>query len=138
MDKNTMISDGVYQIIDCPLWLFVILQSKVHYVWLTLVSGALGNSIRYSSVISYSKFPTPILSKCEKERLNELGERLNKERDFLFKEGKTLSSMYIKDRLPNNLNKIHAEIDSIVDKLYGVKGEINSYSRLEAVLRLVN
>ena len=138
MDKNTIISDGVYQIIDCPLWLFVILQSKVHYAWLTLVSGALGNSIRYSSVISYSKFPTPILSKCEKERLNKLGERLNNERDFLFKEGKTLSSMYINNDLPNNLNKIHAEIDLIVDKLYGVKGEINSYSRLEAVLRLVD
>lgn len=137
MDKDTMISDGAYQIIDCPLWLFVILQSKVHYAWLTIVSGALGSSIRYSSVISYSKFPIPVLSDNEKEKLTKLGKQLNKERDLFFKEGETLSSMYINGHLPDNLNKLHAEIDSVVDGLYGVEGEKNSFSRLEAVLKLV-
>ncbi|WP_295730401.1 DNA methyltransferase [uncultured Limosilactobacillus sp.] len=137
MDKQTMISDGVYQVPNCPLWLFVILQSKVHYVWLTLVSGTLGNSLRYSSTISYSKFPLPVISNRDKKQLIELGKQLNEERTYLFKEGNTLSTMYVNGSLPNNLNRIHKKIDSLVDELYHVKGEPNNYSRLAAILKLV-
>lgn len=51
-------------------WLFAVVTSYMHMVWVRAVAGKLKTDYRYSKDICYNTFPFPDISTKQKENLN--------------------------------------------------------------------
>src|SRR5690606_34813479 len=56
---DTIITNSAFVIYDSPIWLFGIVTSKMHMIWLHSIGGKLEERIRYSKDIVYNTFPFP-------------------------------------------------------------------------------
>lgn len=139
ISDNVIVSDQVYQIFDAPLWLFAILQSRLHYAWTQIISGSLGNGIRYSTETVYYKFPLPELSDKDKLLLEESAKNIINERENLMKNDISIYQMYASNSaLPEKLNDAHKNNDQLVDRLYGLFGDdISQQDRFTATVGLL-
>jgi len=134
-----------------------LLSSRPHIVWATSVGGRLGygNDTRYQHASTFNPFPFPILNDESRDRIRELGERLDSHRKR--QQGQhpdlTLTGMYnvleklrsgealsdkervIHERgLVSVLRRIHDDLDAAVFEAYGWSG---SLSDSEILTRLV-
>ncbi len=134
LNEDSVISNSAFAIYDAELWLFSILTSKLHNVWIRSVCGYLGTSIRYSNTLGYNTFPCPILTEEQKMRLNESA------RNILFARVNhpdlTLADMYDPDKMPDDLRKAHEDNDILVDKLYRPIPFQNDEARLATLFKL--
>lgn len=134
LNKNTIISNAAFAIYDAPLWLFALLESKIHMAWIRTVCGQLETRIRYSSTLGYNTFPVPPLSQNIKQALE------NSAKEILFAREnhteKTLAQMYDPDKMPADLRKAHIANDLLVDKIYSDIGFENDEQRLTKLFEL--
>src|SRR5699024_4484961 len=70
-DKNTVINKEAFAIYDIEIYLFALLSSTLHRVWLSGVGGRLGEEYRYSVKLVYNTFPTPKLNDEQKSQLEQ-------------------------------------------------------------------
>lgn len=134
LDKNTVISDAANAIYDAEPWLFALLQSKMHVVWIRTVCGRLKTDYRYSSTLGYNTFPVYALTEVEKDTLNKAARRILLARAA--HPEKTLATMYDPEKMPANLREAHDENDHLVDNLYKKGGFTNDEARLAALFKL--
>ncbi|HRU52879.1 MAG TPA: hypothetical protein P5543_11895, partial [Planctomycetota bacterium] len=73
---TTIVTDLLFCIPNCPLYIFSILNSQVHNAWMRAVAGRFGNGYRYSANVVYNNFPFPELTETQKQKLNELGQNI--------------------------------------------------------------
>ena len=119
LDKNTVIGDAAISIYDAKPWLFSILTSKMHMVWMRTVAGRLKTDYRYSAELVYNTFPVPILNKKQKQALTQCTLRILDEREKYF--GKTLAFLYNSDTMPKGLLEAHKANDYVVEQCYRAK-----------------
>ena len=120
-DNAYIPSDAGLTIFTEELWLFGLLQSKMHMHWVEIVCGRLRDDYRYSSNVVYNNFPIPDID-IEDAKLEELTQLSIKLLDLRSESGLTLKEIYDpKIGIPFNIQKIHKKIDSVVDKIYGLK-----------------
>lgn len=110
-----IVSNTALVIYDPPLWLFALLQSQQHQVWLKAVSGSLGNSYRYTATLAYNTFPLPPLSTDDQEKLSSSAENILQMRGQY--RDKSLAEIY--DQMPAELQDCYVENDQLVDQIYG-------------------
>ena len=91
----------------------------MHMIWVFSVGGYLGSSIRYSSRLCYNAFPFPKINQNQKNLLEDLAFKLIDEREKY--SDKKLSELYDPKKMPENIKKIHTQIDLAVDKCYKEK-----------------
>jgi len=128
LDENTVISNAANAIYDSELWLFAILESKMHMAWIRTVCGKLKTDYRYSSTLGYNTFPIPPLSSEQKERLNRSARKILLARENHSEQ--TLAEMYDPNKMPSDLREVHDENNIIVDQLYRKKGFAGDEDRL--------
>lgn len=116
LGPETVISDAAFAVYDAEPWLFGLLTSRMHMVWVRAVGGQLGTSLRYSNTIVYNNFPVRALSDVEKQKLTEKSLRVLDVREYHCE--KTLAQLYDPDLMPANLREAHEDIDRFVDGLY--------------------
>lgn len=133
-DEDTVILENSFFIEDAPLWLFALLESKMHMAWIRTVCGKLKTDYRYSSTLGYNTFPVPPLSQNIKQALE------NSAKEILFAREnhteKTLAQMYDPDKMPADLRKAHIANDLLVDKIYSDIGFENDEQRLTKLFEL--
>lgn len=134
LDENTVISNAANAIYDAELWLFAILQSKMHMAWIRTVCGKLKTDYRYSSTLGYNTFPCPPLTSSEKEKLTRSAENILMARENHSE--MTLAEMYDPDKMPDDLRRAHEENDVLVDKLYRNHAFANDEERLAVLFDL--
>jgi len=134
LNKNTVISDAANAIYDAELWLFAILESKMHMAWIRTVCGKLKTDYRYSSTLGYNTFPVPLLTDAQKEKLKQSARKILLTRENHSE--KTLANMYDPDKMPSDLREAHNENDIIVDQLYRKKGFNSDEERLTILFDL--
>lgn len=132
-DKSFVVLDSAQVIYDAPLWVFTVLSSSIHLAWVKAVAGRLKNDFRYSSVLCWHTFPMIELSIDEKNDLGELGLALIEKRES-FSE-LNLATLYAPEKMPQELLSAHENIDTYVDKLFGLV-EPNSEIRLSKLFDL--
>lgn len=134
LKNNVVISNAALAIYDAPLWLFALLESKMHMAWIRTVCGKLKTDYRYSSTLGYNTFPVPPLSQNIKQALE------NSAKEILFAREnhteKTLAQMYDPDKMPADLRKAHIANDLLVDKIYSDIGFENDEQRLTKLFEL--
>lgn len=133
-DENTVIPDSAVFIEDAPLWLFSILESKMHMAWIKSVCGKLESRIRYSATLGYNTFPIPSLTPDEKEKLKNSAIKILSIRERHTE--MTLGDMYNSDSMPADLRQAHDENDVLVDQLYRKKGFVDDEERLTLLFSL--
>lgn len=116
LDPGTVISDLGNAVYDADPWVFGLLQSRMHQLWMRTVGGRMGTGIRYSAVLCYNTFPVPPLKDKNKDRLTEGATKVLATREQF--SGKTLAELYDPDKMPDALREAHNELDEIVDRIY--------------------
>jgi hypothetical protein len=134
LDKNIVISNAANAIYDAEPWLFALLMSKMHMLWIRTVCGQLETRIRYSGTLGYNTFPIQSLLEAEKDTLNKSARRILLARAT--HPEMTLADMYDPDKMPDDLREAHEENDHLVDNLYKKGGFTNDEDRLAALFEL--
>ncbi len=122
-NKDTVPTNTVFGIYDYEDWLFSVLSSRIHMIWVKVVSGRFGNGLRYSNTLVYNTFPVPELNDEEKSLLSQYARRIIEERETL---GGTLGELYNPKAMPKSLLKIHKELDNYLDELYMKESEVQT------------
>ena len=134
VDKETVISNLAFAVYDAELWLFALLTSKIHNVWVRTVGGRLKTDYRYSATLCYNTFPFPKITKEQREHLTELAEEV-----LLTRENHTemtLGEMYNPETMPDDLKQAHHKLDIAVEQCYRIEPFTSDDERLEYLFKL--
>lgn len=134
LDKDIVISDSAFAIYDAEKWLFALLTSKMHNLWVRTVGGRLKTDMRYSATLCYNTFPFPKLTTAEKEELERLAQNILNIRDENF--DMTLGEMYNPETMPDELRKAHHQLDLAVERIYRPEPFTSDEERLEHLFKL--
>lgn len=132
LDSEIIASDSVIIIPNGEPWLFGVLESRMHMLWVQTVAGRLKDDYRYSIKNVYNTFPFPkIKNKQEVERLTEtiilIREKYPQD---------SLANLYDPLFMPNDLLKAHQKLDSVIEKAYRNKQFKNDIERLSFLFDL--
>ena len=133
-DRNTAINDSVIAIFDSEEFIFGIVSSKMHMVWIRTVAGRLKEDYRYSSNLCYNTFPFPNISQKQKDEITELVFAILDEREKHSQ--KTLAQLYDPDKMPEGLRKAHHALDIAIEKCYRAKPFESDEERLEYLFKM--
>ena len=134
VDKDTIISDSAFAVYDAEKWLFALLTSKMHNLWVRDVGGRLKTDIRYSATLCYNTFPFPKLTEAQKKELSILADNIitvREENYFL-----TLGEMYNPETMPEDLRKAHHQLDLAVERIYRPEPFASDEERLAHLFKL--
>ncbi|MFW2590664.1 class I SAM-dependent DNA methyltransferase [Aliarcobacter butzleri] len=134
LDKEFIIPNSAQAIYDAEPWIFAIISSYIHNLWVKTVGGSLETRIRYSSVLCYNTFPFPEISNKQKENLNLYVFAILDERAKY--SSKTMAELYNPDTMPKGLEKAHQELDEAIEKCYRLQPFKNDTERLEYLFKL--
>ena len=133
-DSNFVSMNSVEIIYDGALWLFGLISSKLHMVWVRTVGGRLETRLRYSAQLCYNTFPFPSISSSKKSEIEEAATNILLVR-AAYPE-KTLADLYDPDKMPQDLREAHEALDTIVESCYSGAPFANDEARLECLFKL--
>ena len=142
LDARTLPDAQVYCIASEDAWILGILESLIHQTWLKKIAPRMGkgNDLRWKPAVVFDLFPFPDPNPEQKEKIRELGDRLDAHRKKVQADHPdiTITGMYNlleklragepftdKDREYNDralvatLKQIHDELDIAVLEAYG-------------------
>lgn len=131
---DTIISNLAFAVYDAEKWLFALLTSKMHNLWVRAVGGRLKTDIRYSATLCYNTFPFPKLTEAQKKELSILADNIitvREENYFL-----TLGEMYNPETMPEDLRQAHHQLDLAVERIYRPEPFASDEERLAHLFKL--
>lgn len=134
LDKNSVIVNATNSVFTNENWVFAILSSRMHLVWVKAVGGKLEDRIRYSSVICYNTFPFPNITEKQKESLTAHVYNILEEREK--NPEKTIADLYDPDKMPSGLREAHKYLDQAIDQIYRSKPFDSDEDRLVHLFKL--
>ncbi len=134
LGPDTVISNLASAIYDAEPWLFGLVQSRMHMVWLRAVGGRFRTHPRYSATLVYNTFPVPDLSGSDKESLATAALKVLAAREQY--PDRTLAELYDPDKMPLPLRSAHEALDDVVDRLYRPSGFASDDERLELLFEM--
>lgn len=134
LGADIVISNAAFALYDAETWLFGILTSAMHMVWVKTVGGRLKTDYRYSAQLCYNTFPFPKISDSKKQEIAEAAEEVLVTREYHL--GKTLAELYDPDRMPQNLREAHERLDNLVESCYLGYPFANDEARLECLFTM--
>lgn len=134
VDKDTVISNLAFAVYGAEKWLFALLTSRMHNLWVRTVGGRLKTDYRYSATLCYNTFPFPKLATAEKEELERHAQNILNTRDENF--DMTLGEMYNPESMPGELRDAHHQLDLAVERIYRPEPFTSDEERLEHLFKL--
>ncbi len=132
--QRTILSDLLFAIYDGPLFSFALVSSSLHRIWVSTVCGKLKTDYRYSNTLGWNTFPVPSLTEKNKVDLNRCAEDILLAREYHFP--KTISDLYKRDEMPDNLRQTHEKNDDTLERIYIGRRFKNDTERLEKLFEL--
>ncbi len=109
--SGTIVTNLAFAIYECPYWVFGVLTSRMHMVWIRTVCGGFETRLRYSNRLGYNTFPLPDISEEDRKKIEIAVVKLICVRE----EFCDLSLGQLYNELPTKLLDAHLEIDEVVD-----------------------
>lgn len=134
LDSNSIIADSAMAVYNAEPWLFGVLHSKMHMVWVDAVGGKLKTDYRYSAKLCYNTFPFPEINSRQKETINQYVFQVLDER-AKYPE-KTMAWLYNPNTMPKGLRQAHRELDEAIERIYRLSPFQNDVERLEYLFKL--
>ena len=134
LDNNTIISNLALAIYDSEPYMFAIINSRIHMVWVRAVGGKMKTDYRYSKDICYNTFPFPDITNKQQENLNLYVFAILDER-AKYPE-KTMAQLYDPQKMPKGLKQAHEELDIAVEQCYRLQPFSSDTERLEYLFKM--
>lgn len=135
VEPEFIINNTASFIPNASLYLFGVLESKMHMEWMKYVCGRLESRYIYSNKIVYNNYPWPVnVSEKQTKTVEKAVEAVLSAR----KEFPTfsLADLYDPLTMPPVLVKAHQELDKAVDLCYRPQPFINAAKRIEFLFEL--
>ncbi len=133
-NSDYIISNAARFIYDAAPWLFGLLSSKMHIVWVKAVAGRMKMDMQYSNTLCYNTFPFPQISEQRKNEITQCVFRILEERAKHSE--KTMAQKYDPDKMPEGLREAHRLNDLAVERCYRSKPFETDEERLEYLFKL--
>lgn len=135
VEPEFIINNTASFIPDASLYLFGILESKMHMAWMSYVCGRMKSDFIYSNKIVYNNFPWPenVSEKQTKAVEKSVEGVLSARKEF---PTYSLADLYDPLTMPPVLVKAHQELDKAVDLCYRPQPFINAAKRIEFLFEL--
>lgn len=129
-----VVTNLAFVIYDAEPWVFGLIASKMHNLWIKTICGGLETRIRYSNVLGYNTFPVPQLNEEQKATISEaaLGVILERERNS----EKNLVELYNDETMPEGLRYAHKILDEVIERCYKPEGFFSDQERLDEMFML--
>jgi len=134
LDQNTVVLNSANVIFDPEIYIFGLISSKIHNLWVNAVAGRLENRIRYTPGVCFNSFPFPPISDQRKEDITECVFRILDEREQHSE--KTIAQLYDPDKMPKGLRQAHHEMDLAIEQCYRPQPFKTDEERLEYLFAL--
>jgi hypothetical protein len=134
LDSETVVSNATRVIYNAEPFLFALISSKMHIVWVKAVAGRLKTDMQYSNTICYNTFPFPDINQEQKQELERNVYAVLSEREKHSE--KTLAQLYDPDKMPDGLKEAHHQLDLAVERCYRSKPFASDEERLEYLFKL--
>jgi type II restriction/modification system DNA methylase subunit YeeA len=134
LTSGSIILDSAMAIYDAQPWLFGILHSKMHMVWVNAVGGKLKTDYRYSAKLCYNTFPFPEINLKQKESITQYVFDILDERAKYSE--KTMAWMYNPDTMPVDLEQAHKALDDAIERIYRLAPFTKDAERLAHLFKL--
>jgi len=134
LSPDKIISNGVRAIFDGESWIFGLLSSKMHILWVKAVAGRLKMDMQYSNTLCYNTFPFPKISNKKREELAQCVFKIMEAREK-FSE-LTLAQLYDPDKMPEELIDAHRLNDEFIERCYRITPFSSDDERLEYLFNL--
>lgn len=134
VDKKTVVTNLAFVIYDCDPWIFGVVSSKMHNLWIKAVCGGLETRIRYSSELGYNTFPFPTITDEQKKDIRNCVNQVIAVREEEF--DKTYAQMYKKDEMSDDLRFAHSMLDLQIERCYQDEPFVNDDERLDCLFEL--
>lgn len=118
VENNVIASNLLLIVPDAQLYDFGILESLVHMVWIRVVSGRLGDGLRYSAKLVYNNFPWPAPTEQQKQKIEQTAQAILDTRKKY--PDSSLADLYDPLTMPVDLLKAHKKNDKAVLSAYGL------------------
>lgn len=134
VSKNIVVTNLAFAIYDAEPWVFGLISSKMHNLWIRTVCGGLETRLRYSNVLGYNTFPVPMLTDEQKQNISEaaLGVLVERENNSEL----SLMEMYNPDTMPEGLKYAHKILDEVVEECYRNEEFLSDQERLDEMFML--
>ena len=134
LDPRTIILDSAQAIYDPEPFVFGMISSRMHTVWVKATAGRLESRIRYSSAICYNNFPFPEIDTRKKDEIVKTSFQIISVREKF--PTKTIADLYDPELMPNELREAHSKLDALVENCYRSKRFSSDDERLEHLFQL--
>lgn len=134
LGAESIISDSAQAIYDADVWLFGVLTSYMHMLWVKNIGGYLGTSIRYSAELCYNTFPFPKITDTQKKKIELYANQILEVREKYF--NKTLAELYDPDKMPKDLAEAHHNLDLCIESCYRKRPFENDDQRLKHLFKM--
>jgi hypothetical protein len=114
-------------------YLFGVIHSRMHMIWIDAVGGKVETRYQYSKTLCYNTFPFPVITTRQKENLNQYVFDILDERAKYPSE--TMAHLYNPDTMPRGLLNAHQELDAAVEQCYRLRPFENDTERLEYLFK---
>ena len=131
---DMVVLNSANAIYNCELWVFGVIASNMHMIWVKAVAGRLEERIRYSSQLCYNTFPFPKITSDKKKEIEKGAEEVLCVRAEHSE--KTLAELYDPEKMPTNLIDAHHTLDLLVDSCYREEPFAHDEERLEHLFKL--
>lgn len=111
---DTIVSNLAFAIYNCDPWIFGLISSHMHMLWIRTVCGNLETRLRYSSQLGYNTFPFPDITQDKMNQILSLVYNIVSERENYCEV--SLGDLYMD--LPINLKMWHTYLDKEIEACY--------------------
>ena len=131
---DTVCSNKTQVIYDAPVYLFALLVSNLHNLWIKAIGGKRGETGVQNSSLCYHSFPVPDISEDDKNILSKMSFAIMDVREKY--PDKSFAQLYDPKEIPDDLKQAHLENDKVVDKLVLGKNGLSDKERLSMLFKM--
>lgn len=131
---DAVIYHSAFAIYDISSFIFGIITSYMHMVWMRAVAGRLKTDYRYSATLVYNTFPFPKISDQQKKRIELCVQEILRIREKYSE--KTMAELYDPDKMPKDLLEAHHSLDLVIESCYRRKPFENDEQRLAHLFKM--
>jgi len=133
LGEKVVVQQSAQVLYDPEPFVFGVITSQMHMVWVKAVGGRMRTDISYSVGICYNTFPFPEISQKQKEQINLHVFEVLEEREK--HSGKTLAQLYDPNKMPKGLKEAHHQLDLAIERCYRLKPFTSDTERLEYLFK---
>ena len=134
IDNKFIVLNSANVIFDPDIYIFGVISSRMHNLWVNAVAGRLESRIRYTTGICFNSFPFPNISDSQKNIITNSVFEIIDERETHSE--KTIAQLYDPNKMPKQHLSAHMELDFVIEQCYTKKHFKDDDEKLEHLFKL--